>query len=153
MFHCVLLIFSVWNIIQSHPFTVRHGGSDVWGEWAFEKIVVESRTNLSNGSAERRQPRIYNSIYLQFGWFFFSSVLSCSWAGTKNSLVWFMLGLGVAKTSITEGAKEWKYFYLFMYWSHHTACRTLVPKPGTELAPLAVKVWNPNHWSTMEFTF
>lgn len=49
---CFAYIFYYWNIIQSHPFTVRHGGSDVWGEWAFEKILVESRTNLSDGPAE-----------------------------------------------------------------------------------------------------
>ena len=24
-------------------------------------------------------------------------------------------------------------------------------QPGTEAAPLAVKVWSPNHWSALEF--
>ena len=28
----------------------------------------------------------------------------------------------------------------------------LLPKPGTELVPSAVKEWNPNHWTTREFS-
>ena len=31
------------------------------------------------------------------------------------------------------------------------ACRTLVPQPGIEPAPSAVKAQSPNHWTTKEF--
>ena len=30
-------------------------------------------------------------------------------------------------------------------------CRILVPSPGTEPVPLAVKAWSPNHWAATEF--
>ena len=36
----------------------------------------------------------------------------------------------------------------FLPW--HTACRILVPWPGVEPSPLAVKVQSPNHWTTRE---
>ena len=32
-----------------------------------------------------------------------------------------------------------------------TACRILVPQPGIKSRPLAVKMWSPIHWTTMEF--
>ena len=31
------------------------------------------------------------------------------------------------------------------------ACRILVPQPGIEPRPLAVKAWSPNHWTAREF--
>ena len=31
------------------------------------------------------------------------------------------------------------------------ACGVLVPRPGIEPAPSAVKVWRPNHWTGREF--
>ena len=36
---------------------------------------------------------------------------------------------------------------LFVFWPHLPACGILVPQPG----PLAMKVWNPNHWPTKKF--
>ena len=33
------------------------------------------------------------------------------------------------------------------------ACRILIPQPGTEPTPLAVKVQSPNHWATKEFSW
>ena len=41
--------------------------------------------------------------------------------------------------------------YFFFLWRHHSACGILVPWPGIELAPLAVKPWSPNHWTVREF--
>ena len=32
-----------------------------------------------------------------------------------------------------------------------TARGTLIPQPGIELVPLAVKAWSPNHWTTRVF--
>ena len=44
---------------------------------------------------------------------------------------------------------QWDFLFHFVYfknfWSHHAACRILVPQPGIETGPLAVKVWSPNH--------
>lgn len=37
------------------------------------------------------------------------------------------------------------YFYLFI-WSRRTACGILIPGPGMEPRPLAVRVQSPNHW-------
>ena len=33
----------------------------------------------------------------------------------------------------------------------HVACRILVPQPGIEPGPLAVKAQRPNHWTAREF--
>ena len=37
------------------------------------------------------------------------------------------------------------------FWPCHTACGILVPQPGTEPEPSAVKAWSPNHWTVREF--
>ena len=51
-------------------------------------------------------------------------------------------------------------FFFFFFWLCCTQqkekekkkdCRILVPSPGTEPVPLAVKVWSPNHWAATEF--
>ena len=42
-------------------------------------------------------------------------------------------------------------FWFFIFWPHHAACRILVPWPGIEPTPSAVKVWSPNHWTSREF--
>ena len=42
-------------------------------------------------------------------------------------------------------------FLLFIYvWPCHTACRILVPRPGTEPVPPAVEAQSLNHWTTRE---
>ena len=33
----------------------------------------------------------------------------------------------------------------------HTACRTLVPRPGIEPVPRVVEARTPNHWTAREF--
>ena len=40
---------------------------------------------------------------------------------------------------------------LFTFWPHHVACGILVPQPGTELGPSAVRVQSSNHWTNREF--
>ena len=42
-------------------------------------------------------------------------------------------------------------FFHYFFWLSCSACEILVPWPGTELAPLAVKAPSPNHWTTREF--
>ena len=34
---------------------------------------------------------------------------------------------------------------------HHVACGILVPQPGIEPVPLAMKAWSSNHWTAREF--
>ena len=40
---------------------------------------------------------------------------------------------------------------IFFFWLCDTACRILVPQPGIEPRPLAVKAPGPNHWTAREF--
>ena len=42
-------------------------------------------------------------------------------------------------------------FSLPFFWPHRKAGGILVPWPGIEPAPSAVKVWSPNHWTSSEF--
>ena len=42
-------------------------------------------------------------------------------------------------------------FYYYFFWPRHVACGILVPRPGIESGPLAVKVPRPNHRTTREF--
>ena len=44
-----------------------------------------------------------------------------------------------------------KFIYLLIFWLHHAVCGILVPQPGTELRPTAVKAPSLNHWTTREF--
>ena len=41
-------------------------------------------------------------------------------------------------------------FYLFIFWLHFTACGILVPWPGIEPGPTAVKAPSLNHWTARE---
>ena len=42
------------------------------------------------------------------------------------------------------------YFYL-VFWPCRAACGILVPQPGIEPAPSAVKAWSPAHWTARKF--
>ena len=42
-------------------------------------------------------------------------------------------------------------YFLIYFWLRHTACRILVPRPGIEPVPSAVKALSPNHWTAREF--
>ena len=42
-------------------------------------------------------------------------------------------------------------FWVFFGGPHHAACGILVPRPGIEPRPSAVKARSPNHWNTREF--
>ena len=44
-----------------------------------------------------------------------------------------------------------KYFVCFLFWPRSVACGILVPQPGFEPTPLAVKTRSPNHQTTREF--
>ena len=44
-----------------------------------------------------------------------------------------------------------KDFFKTSFWLCHAACVILVPQPGIEPRPLAVKVWSPDHRTAKEF--
>ena len=59
-----------------------------------------------------------------------------------------------SKLSSTSGIVDYQGIsQLFFVCSlpHHMACGILVSQSGIEPAPLAVKAWSPNHWTTREF--
>ena len=41
-------------------------------------------------------------------------------------------------------------YFLFIFWPHHSSCRTLVPRTGIELTPPAMDL---NHWTAREVPF
>ena len=41
-------------------------------------------------------------------------------------------------------------FFYLLFWPYCVACRILVPRPGTEPRPMAVKAPSPNHWTARE---
>ena len=41
--------------------------------------------------------------------------------------------------------------FCFVFWLCHGACGILVPWAGIRPKSLAVKMWNPKHWTTREF--
>ena len=42
-------------------------------------------------------------------------------------------------------------YFFFFFWPHCTACGILIPWPGIQPGPMAVKVQSPNHWTAREF--
>ena len=60
-------------------------------------------------------------------------------------------------SSFQPGVYEISYFlisnmyYSFFFWPCQAACGILVPRPGIEPGPSAVKAPCPNHWTTREF--
>ena len=44
-----------------------------------------------------------------------------------------------------QEAKPVQKSIFFFFWPPHLACRILVPQPGIEPEPPAVKAWNVNH--------
>ena len=40
---------------------------------------------------------------------------------------------------------------LFFFWPCRMACGILVPQPGIEPGPLAMRPQSPNHWTAREF--
>ena len=51
--------------------------------------------------------------------------------------------------------EHWTTIYLFIFWTtpkkKMRSYEILAPWPGIEHVPLAMKAWNPNHWTTREF--
>ena len=47
--------------------------------------------------------------------------------------------------------KAFPFIFIYFLWPRHAACGILVPQPGIEPGPLAVKAQSPNHWTSKEF--
>ena len=45
---------------------------------------------------------------------------------------------------------EWNFYFLFIFWPCHASCGILVPQPGIEPGPSAMKVQSPNRWTARE---
>ena len=43
------------------------------------------------------------------------------------------------------------FYFILFFWLRHMACKILVPGPGIEPGPTAVKALSPDHWTTREF--
>ena len=41
--------------------------------------------------------------------------------------------------------------FFVSFWPCCMACGILVPQPGIQCRPLAMRAWNPNHWTAREF--
>ena len=65
--------------------------------------------------------------------------------GHENVLI-----LAVVKVALNILKTIVWYTVLFFFLPRHAACRILVPQPGIEPRPLAVKVPSPNHWTARE---
>ena len=57
--------------------------------------------------------------------------------------------------SLQDMIYEWElktfFFFFCFFWLHHPAYEILVPRPGIEPVPSAVKAWSPNYWTAREF--
>ena len=40
---------------------------------------------------------------------------------------------------------------IIIFWLHHEACEIVIPWPGIEPRPLAMKAPSPNHWTARKF--
>ena len=43
------------------------------------------------------------------------------------------------------------FFFSFFFWARRATCGILIPRPGIEPGPLAMKEWSLNHWTAREF--
>ena len=79
----------------------------------------------------------------------------------SNYLPTYLLHVCLCRSKIPEAAVAFEHpvpgpyrtpcsppFFSFLFFFF---CRILVPQPGIEPTPLAVKAWSPNHWTAREF--
>ena len=53
--------------------------------------------------------------------------------------------------AMSSGLQIQKHLSFFFFWPYWEACGILVPWPGIEPGPSAVKAQSPKHWTTREF--
>ena len=63
----------------------------------------------------------------------------------------FFSARGLSSHSLDCVFVEQKCLSFFFFWPHRVACGILVPQPGIEPGPSAVKARSPNHWTAREF--
>ena len=92
-------------------------------------------------------------------WGHSKQTLNAAWCVlmTENSLLPFstcplILGVPQSLTCSHFSVRYFILFYIILYfWPGRPACGILVPRPGIEPGPSAVKVQSLNHWTTREF--
>ena len=72
------------------------------------------------------------------------------WILTRAWWLW-MANLSQVGHNINNLKNVSSSFSFFFFLATHAACRILVPRPGIELGPLAVKAQSPKHRTTREF--
>ena len=69
-----------------------------------------------------------------------------------KSTCWVIVGFWVDLTALGDPSEPVGLFlFLFFFKLRCTACGILVPQPGIEPWPLAMRVMSPNHWTAREF--
>ena len=108
--------------------------AEVWLEYISEKMEREELNREENCFLKR--------LFLWRRKLFFKKVFL--WRKTEK---W--------NFCVTEGEVvsrgTFNFFFLIYFWLHRAAYRILVPWPGIEPRPPAVKAQGPNHWTTREF--
>ena len=102
--------------------------------WAAVHGVTKSRTRLSN-----------------FTFTFHFHALEKAMATHSSVLAWRIPGMGGAWwAAVYRVAQSRTRLKRLSSSSSSTVCGILVPQPGIELGPMAVKVPSPNHWTARE---
>ena len=97
-----------------------------------------------------------NSLYCSLLWHFFhikkEKGKKVHWAKRALGVELGVLGVHTCLPwTPLLGTKSHFPFFSFFILLHHTACGILVPWPGFEPGPSAVKAQSPSHWSAREF--
>ena len=89
----------------------------------------------------------------------------CQWIVSISWLLWIMLQwMTVAPCVLMLTASLYDrplpsglvcycdlFFFFFLIWLPHMACRILVPRPGFEPPPLTASARSPSHWTARDF--
>ena len=97
--------------------------------------------------------------------FFFNSIASCLTPGTMSQSIclcsfplWLLYQNNSGEPYLIFQSSLWltgfilnNPLWFFFFKLYYMACRILVPWPGIEPTPSAVKMQSPNHWTTRKF--
>ena len=68
----------------------------------------------------------------------------------SHQIVWLLYIFGILTPYQIQIFSQKHTVFFFFFWLCCAACRILVPWPGVEPRPTAVKALSPNHWTTRE---